>query len=91
MDACLRDSLPQVCAPVCRPKYITRLILYSPKKLKVPNISSINGVRNIPIPGTILGKGEPLCSIITGSRTREDSLEKAKKIAKLIYDMVNVK
>ncbi|MDH5266558.1 MAG: ATP-grasp domain-containing protein [Candidatus Bathyarchaeota archaeon] len=82
VNACLHGSLPTV-----RRKnftFSTRLILFAPKQVIVPDLTIFKEVRDIPFPKTVIEKGEPLCSIVTES-SRNDSLQKAKKIAKVIY------
>jgi predicted ATP-grasp superfamily ATP-dependent carboligase len=51
----------------------------------VPDLTIFREVRDIPFPKTMIEKGEPLCSIVTERSSRDDSLQKAKKLAKVIY------
>jgi hypothetical protein len=83
VDACLHGSLPSVKERTSI--FCTRLILYAPNRVIAPNLSVFNEVRDVPLPGTIIEKGEPLCSVLTEGKTRELSLHKAKKITESIY------
>jgi predicted ATP-grasp superfamily ATP-dependent carboligase len=84
INACLYGVLPKVKRTAS--KFCTRLILYAPKRVLAPNLTVLQEVRDIPIPESIIEKGEPLCSILTMSRTRSSSLQKAEKLAKTIYN-----
>lgn len=84
VNACLHGMLPQMkSAPST---FCTRLILYAPKRVIVPNLMAFRGTRNVPHQGSIVEEGEPLCSVLTIGRKRELSLKKAEKLAKTIYD-----
>lgn len=83
INACIHESLPII----QERKFIfsTRLILYAPERVLVPDLTIFKEVRDIPLPKTVIEKGEPLCSIVTEGSSRDDSLQKAKKIAEVIY------
>jgi predicted ATP-grasp superfamily ATP-dependent carboligase len=83
VKACMYDMLPQVkSAPSA---FCTRLILYAPKRVLVPNLTVFHEARDIPHEGSIVEEGEPLCSILTIGRKRGLSFKKAEKIANNIY------
>ncbi|MGQ9506838.1 MAG: ATP-grasp domain-containing protein [Candidatus Bathycorpusculaceae bacterium] len=84
INACLHNVLPKV--KDAASNFCTRLILYAPKRVLVPNLTVLQEVRDIPLPESIIERGEPLCSILTMGRTRNSSLRKAEKLAKTIYD-----
>jgi len=69
--------------------FFTRLILYSPKKTKAPNLTSYEGLRDIPLPGATIEKGEPLCSVLTEGNSRKESYENALLEAEKIYARLN--
>lgn len=87
IDACLRNALPQLKEKT--PTFCTRLILYAPKRVVTPHLIGFPEVRNTPLPGTIIERGEPLCSIITEGKSRKSSLRKGKQIAESIYNMLS--
>jgi predicted ATP-grasp superfamily ATP-dependent carboligase len=68
--------------------FFTRLILYSPKITKAPNLTSCEGLRDIPVPGVTIEKGEPLCSVLTEGNSRKESYENALLEAEKIYAML---
>lgn len=55
----------------------------------MPDLTIFREVRDIPFPKTMIEKGEPLCSIVTEKSSRDDSLQKAKKIAKAICERLS--
>jgi hypothetical protein len=86
VNACLYNFLPKTrekIANVC-----ARLILYVPERVLVPNLTFFIQIRNIPLPGCIIDKGEPLCSVVVEGETRTQVLYEAKEIAKKIYSML---
>lgn len=87
INACLYGSLPKIKKK--KPTFCTRLILYAPKRVIAPNLTGFREVRDIPLPGIIIEKGEPLCSIITEGKNRKLSFQKAKKMAKSIYAILH--
>ncbi|MEM3616979.1 MAG: ATP-grasp domain-containing protein [Candidatus Bathyarchaeia archaeon] len=82
VKACLYNQLPTIKSPS---KFCTRLILYAPSRVIVPDLTPLQGVRNIPPPHSIIEKGEPLCSVLAEGENREISLQKANNLAKAIY------
>ncbi|MEM3565256.1 MAG: ATP-grasp domain-containing protein [Candidatus Bathyarchaeia archaeon] len=82
VKACLYNELPTI-----KPSsnFCTRLILYAPRRIVVPDLTTLKGVRNIPPPHSIVEKGEPLCSVLAEGESREISLQKASNLAKVIY------
>jgi len=87
IKACLDGSLPNISRK--KSIFCTRLILYSPKRVKVPNLTRYLEVRDIPLPESIIEKGEPLCSILTMGKSRDSSFRKAEKLVRLIYSMLS--
>jgi predicted ATP-grasp superfamily ATP-dependent carboligase len=87
IKACLDGSLPNISRK--KSIFCTRLILYSPKRVKVPNLTHYLEVRDIPVPESIIEKGEPLCSILTMGKSRGSSIQKAEKLVGLIYSMLS--
>ncbi|MEM2987428.1 MAG: ATP-grasp domain-containing protein [Candidatus Bathyarchaeia archaeon] len=82
VKACLYDELPTI-----KPSsnFCTRLILYAPGRVVVPDLATIKEVRNIPPLHSIIEKGEPLCSVLAEGESREISLQKASNLAKVVY------
>jgi hypothetical protein len=82
INSCLHDSLPTFKEPSTS---CTRLILYAPRRCIAPDLTVFSEVRDIPLPGAIIEKGEPLCSVLTEGRDSESSLENGRRVAKSIY------
>jgi predicted ATP-grasp superfamily ATP-dependent carboligase len=82
IKACLYGDMPTTEG---RSKFCTRLILYAPKRVIVPDLTVFNEAWNIPLPKSIIEEGEPLCSILVEGESRGVSLQKAEEIAKSVY------
>jgi predicted ATP-grasp superfamily ATP-dependent carboligase len=83
MQACLENTLPD---PQLRTQYsCARVILYAHHRSIIPNLSSVEGVRDIPFPQVIIEEGEPVCSLITEGKTRHMALKNARNRAHQIY------
>jgi len=87
IDACLHGFLPTIREKAST--FCTRLVLYAPERIIAPDLTVFREVINVPLPGTITEKGEPLCSVITKGNDRELSFQKAKKLAESIYVMLH--
>jgi len=80
--ACIQGTLPTV---LKRPSvFCTRLILFASQRSVVPDLSALDEVRDIPLPGVVVEQGEPISSIVTEGTDRNSSLREAKSKAKLI-------
>ncbi|MGD8566430.1 MAG: ATP-grasp domain-containing protein [Candidatus Bathyarchaeota archaeon] len=86
INACIHNSLPSIRKR--KITYYTRLVLYAPARVIVPDLTTILGVRDVPLPETIIEKGEPLCSVITGGTSQRTSFHNARKTAEEIYDLL---
>ncbi len=86
INACLHGSLPTIKEKTST--FCTRLILYAPKRVVAPDLTIFREVRDIPLPSTVIEKDEPLCSIIAAENSRLPSLQKAKRTARRIYEML---
>jgi hypothetical protein len=88
IDACLYNVLPQIRKTLST--FCTRLILYAPERVVAPNLTIFPQVRDIPIPGCIIEKGEPLCSVVAEGKSRNLALNNAKENAETIYSMLQL-
>jgi predicted ATP-grasp superfamily ATP-dependent carboligase len=84
--ACRQDVLPTNLGDPS--SYSARLILYTPRRIVAPDLTHVDGVTDIPLPGSILEEGEPFCSVNSTGDSREASLGKAQKTAELIYSSI---
>lgn len=87
INACLHGSLPIIKEKAST--FCTRLILYAPKRVVACDLTVFHETRDIPLPGTIIEEGEPLCSIITEGKNRKLSFQKARKLAESIYVLLH--
>jgi len=83
LNTCLHNSLPSMKEKT--QKFCTRLILYTPERIIAHDLTSFKEVGDIPLPLSIIEKGEPLCSILTEANSRRMSFLKANRLAKIIY------
>jgi len=84
MKACLQGVLPIIAKKTA--VFCTRLILFAPQRLVMPDLSVLEDLRDVPMPEVIIEKGEPVCSIVVEEAKREFSLRKAMTIVKQIRE-----
>jgi predicted ATP-grasp superfamily ATP-dependent carboligase len=83
MKACLEQTLPTL--QLHAQHSCARVILFAHQRSMVQNLSSVEGVRDVPLPQVIIEEGEPVCSIITEGKTRRAALTAARHRAHQIY------
>jgi predicted ATP-grasp superfamily ATP-dependent carboligase len=83
IDAC-QGRLPQK-APDLN-GYCARIIVYAKFTCKVPDLRNIPGVVDIPMPGSIAERGDPICTVNHIGQTRKQALRGAQEIVKTIYN-----
>ena len=88
INACLYNMLPQIRKTLST--FCTRLILYAPERVIVPDLTVFPEARDIPIPRCIIEKGEPLCSVVAEGKSRNLAFNNAKKIAETIYSRLQL-
>ncbi|UCE15261.1 MAG: ATP-grasp domain-containing protein [Candidatus Bathyarchaeota archaeon] len=82
VEACAQGILPTV---LKKPSiFCVRLILFAPQRSITPDLSIFQEASDIPLPGTIVEEGEPVCSIVVEGTSRDSSLMKARKIIESI-------
>jgi predicted ATP-grasp superfamily ATP-dependent carboligase len=86
MEACVQGILPTIVRKTSC--FCVRLILFAPQRSIVPNLITFNEVKDIPLPGVIIEKGEPICSIVVEGPSRDSSLRKAEKLTKSILKLL---
>ncbi len=67
-------------------RYCTRLVLYALETVTVPSLHHFQGIRDVPFPGSIIQKGEPLCSLLTVGSSRNPTLASCFIQATHIYE-----
>jgi len=85
LRACLRGILPRIKQKAM--SFCTRLILYAPQRFVAPNLNGFKQVRDFPLLGVIIEKGEPFCSIVAEGASRQSALNEAKKITRHLYEL----
>ncbi len=83
VEACVQGKLATIKENLTN--FCVRLILFAPQDSIVPDLSIFREVRDIPMPRVIIEKGEPVCSVVIGGKTRSSALKKARSIANLIH------
>jgi predicted ATP-grasp superfamily ATP-dependent carboligase len=85
IDACVSGIIPK---PLELTRcFCTRIILYAKKRSKIPSIK-LGEVEDIPLPGAVVEKGEPICSIMSKGSSKKESLNKAKRLADSVYKLI---
>ncbi len=85
MKACIEGQLSLIKRDI--QTFCIRLIMYAHQQSVAPKLDDFREVRDIPLVGTIIEEGEPLCSVVIEGRTRSATLKKAVKLAEFIYGM----
>jgi hypothetical protein len=85
-NACLRGTVPQFVNRSLG--FCVRIITFALKRSILPDLSKFKESRDIPLLGVVVEKGEPICSIIVEGTSRNDSLNKAKRINRLIHELL---
>ncbi len=88
VEACVEDQLPTISKELSL--FCGRFIFYTPQRLVAPNLSFFRGIRDIPLPGVIVERGEPLCSLILEATNRDRLLQEASEIAETIRSSCDV-
>jgi len=86
VEACVQGILPTIVRKTL--SFCVRLILFAPQRSIVPDLSTFNGVRDIPLPRVIIEKGEPICSIVVEGTSRDSSLRKAEKLTESVLKLL---
>jgi predicted ATP-grasp superfamily ATP-dependent carboligase len=82
LEACQIGSLPRDIKPK---QFCSRLILFAPQRLTVPDLTRMTVVRDMPVPGSIIEEGQPVCSVISTGESRKASFQSAMTKAEEIY------
>jgi predicted ATP-grasp superfamily ATP-dependent carboligase len=87
LNACNHGTLPTNLNR-SQSKFVGRTILYAKSNIRAPNLVQFDFIRDIPSSGSEIPEGEPICSVIIDSSSREECLQETKNYAKMIYDGV---
>lgn len=56
-----------------------KLVLYSKKRVKVPELGKFSNLVDVPLPGNLIEKGDPICSILFTGEKRSQVINRAYK------------
>ncbi len=87
VEACMTDTLPDIDPDPPKTAW-ARLILYARQRSRAPDLSAVEEARDRPLPGVIVEKGQPLCSIIVGGTKRDAVFRESMRSAERIYRLV---
>lgn len=83
VKACTEGTLPTT---INNPStYCVRSILFASRRSIMPDLNTLVKVRDTPLPGVVVERGEPICSVVVEGADRDSSLREAKKISELIF------
>ena len=68
-------------------KFSVKMIIHAQQRSQVGHLD-FEGVHDIPNPGVIIEKGEPLATVLTSSRLRENAVYSARKLVQRVYKSV---
>ncbi len=72
-----------------RPKgYSVKLILYARRDTQIPDLRKIPGIVDIPLKGSFVRKGHPLCSVLKFGESRDRTIADAYSLASMIQKLV---
>ena len=71
--------------PIIR-AFCARVIVYAQTDCEIPNLSNIPGIVDIPMPGSVASRGDPVCTVNHIAATRKTALDRAWDIVKTIYN-----
>ncbi len=66
--------------------FCARVIVYAKTDCVIPNLSNFPGVVDIPMPGSVATRGDPVCTVNHIAATRKAALDGAWDIVKTIYN-----
>jgi len=82
--ACQDRILPHL--PLETKGFCIRLVLFAKQRSIVPDLGGFGECRDVPFSGTVVNRGDPLCSIVVQGRDGSCILERAKEISSSIYN-----
>jgi len=82
INACREGHLPTTGR---REGYCVRLVLYDRGRSVVPDLRLFPEVRDVPVPGVIVERGEPLCSVLVEGESSGDVLLRSFEVAEAVY------
>jgi len=83
LEAC-KGHLPEVPPPH---KFAVKMIIHAPQRSQVGDLD-FEGVHDVPYPGVIIEPGEPLATVITSGKIREDVIYSARKLVQKVYGVL---
>jgi predicted ATP-grasp superfamily ATP-dependent carboligase len=63
-----------------------RVVVYAQTDCEIPNLSNIPGVVDIPMPGSVASRGDPVCTVNHIAASRKAAFDGAWDIVKMIYN-----
>ncbi|UCG36204.1 MAG: ATP-grasp domain-containing protein [Candidatus Bathyarchaeota archaeon] len=89
IDACLEAILPSHVTENESSVICSRLILCAKQRSQIPHLGNLAEIRDVPFPGTIVEKGEPVCSIVVKAKDRGSICEQMYGLIYKIYRRIN--
>ena len=86
IDACREGRLPVLGR---REGYCVRLILYGRGRSSVPDLRVFPEARDVPVPGVIVERGEPLCSVVVEGDSSGSALLRGFEVTEAIYSSLS--
>ncbi len=82
IDAC-EGHIPDEAPP--HTASCARIIVYAQQRCLIPNLSSVSGIVDIPLPGSYADPGDPVCTVNHVAPTHKEALEGAWRIVDTVY------
>ncbi len=84
LDAC-QGHLVEVPSPH---RFAVKMVVHAYERSQVGNLK-FPGVYDLPLPGVIIEKGEPMVTVLSSGNVLEDTLYSARKTVQKVYNAVN--
>lgn len=67
---------------------VARMIVFATSKGIVGKLTPITDLYDVPIPGVIVGRGDPVCTVQTKGRGRADAIKRAEKVIDKVRGLI---
>lgn len=70
-------------------KFAVKMVVHAQQRSQWSDLN-IPGIFDLPHPGVIIEKGEPMVTIVTSQQVKEDAVYSAKRLADIVYNSVKL-
>ena len=70
-------------------RFAVKMVVHSPERSKVGDLN-FPGVCDLPRPGVIIEKGEPMVTVLSSGKVKEDTIYSARRTVQKVYSSINI-